>query len=201
MARMRLRKLGHFGMVKSRPVYTEASKVYLLGRPGYSYLESRGLAGNLSFVQELDLRVFEHDKAVTDLRLGLEMAGVRGWKSERELRQERPWVRVPDAIFNLENLSVALEFENTEKGADRYRGILLNHMERPAAGHVLYVLRTPDRLKSLAQILESLRTRRLGLDLGRISFALEQDILDLKLEAPAVNLKRGRIKIAELSAQ
>jgi hypothetical protein len=198
MARMRLRKLGHFGMVKSRQVYTEASKVYLLGRPGYTYLVSRGLAGNLSFVQEIDLRVFEHDKAVTDLRLGLE-AGVRGWKSERELRHERPWIRVPDAVFMLGNLSVALEFENTEKGADRYRGILLNHLERPAAGHVLYVLRTPERLKSLAQLLESLRTRRLGLDLGRVSFALEKEILDSKLEAPAVNLKRGRIKIAELS--
>jgi hypothetical protein len=187
-------------MIQTRKVYTESRQVYVLGKRGYECLESAGLAGNLGFVRELDLRVFEHDKVVTDLRLALESAGIMSWKSERELRHERPCARVPDGVFTLGKAAIALEFENSDKGADRYRAILLNHLEQPSADHVLYVLKTSDRLKALAQLLESLKTRRLGLDLGRISFALEKDILERNIETPAVNLKRGRIKIADLSA-
>src|SRR4029077_17490952 len=89
MPRMRVRKLMHFGLVRSRKVYTESRQVYLLGKAGYGYLEDRGQSLELGLLSEIDLRVFEHDKAVTDLRLALESAGIGSWKSERELRRER----------------------------------------------------------------------------------------------------------------
>lgn len=199
MPRMRLRKLGHFGMIQKRRVYTESRLVYVLGKPGYSFLESRGLGRDLGFLSEVDLRVFEHDKAVTDLRLALESAEVEGWKSERELRRERPGARVPDAVFGLRGIAVALEFENADKGPERYRAIFLNHLEQPVAPVVLYVLREPEKLRTLPQILDSLRMRRLGLRLGRISFVLEKEVLERRLEAVTANLTRGRIKIAELA--
>ena len=191
----------HFGMVKARRVYTEARQIYLLAKAGYGYLEDLGKSLELGYLSEIDLRVFEHDKAVTDLRLALEEAGIEAWKSERELRRDRPGSRVPDAIFELNGLSVALEFENADKGAERYRRIFLDHLDRPAAEHVLYVLRAADKLKSLPPLLEGLQGKRLGLDVGRISFALERDVLERKLGAEAVNVKLGAVKIADLTAE
>lgn len=188
----------HFGMVRAGRVYTEARQIYLLGRAGYEYLEDLGKSLELGYLTEIDLRVFEHDKAVTDLRLALESAGINRWKSERELRKERPGARVPDAIFGLSGRTIALEFENADKGSERYRAIFLNHLERPAADRVLYVLRGEERMKSLPKILFGLQGRRLGLDLGRISFALEKEVIGRKLEAVAVNVKRGELRLADL---
>ena len=201
MPRMRLRKLTHFGMIKARRVYTEARQIYLLAKAGYAYLEDLGHSMELGYLPEIDLRVFEHDKAVTDLRLALQAAGIETWKSERELRRDRPGSRVPDAIFDLDGLSVALEFENADKGAERYRKIFLDHLDHPTAAHVLYVLRAPDKLKSLPPLLEGLQGKRLGLDVGRISFALERNVLERRLQAPAINLKSGAITIADLSVK
>lgn len=198
MPRMRLRKLMHFGMIQARRVYTEARQIYLLAKAGYTYLEGLGKSLELGYLTEIDLRVFEHDKAVTDLRLALESTGIRPWKSERELRRERPGARVPDAIFGLNGRMIALEFENADKGSERYRAIFLNHLERPVADRVLYVLRTEERLKSLPKTLHGLQGRRLGLDLGRISFALEREVIERKLEAVAVNVKRGELRLADI---
>ncbi|MDE2039844.1 MAG: hypothetical protein KGO96_08530 [Elusimicrobia bacterium] len=161
-------------------------------------MEDLGKSLELGYLTEIDLRVFEHDKAVTDLRLALESAGINRWKSERELRKERPGARVPDAIFGLSGRTIALEFENADKGSERYRAIFLNHLERPAADRVLYVLRGEERMKSLPKILFGLQGRRLGLDLGRISFALEKEVIGRKLEAVAVNVKRGELRLADL---
>ena len=198
MPRMRLRKLMHFGMIQARRVYTEARQIYLLAKAGYAYLEGLGKSLDLGFLPEIDLRVFEHDRAVTDLRLALESAGIGRWKSERELRRERPGARVPDALFGLSGRAIALEFENADKGSERYRAIFLNHLERPVADRVLYVLRGEDRLKSLPRVLYGLQGRRLGLDLGRISFALEKDVIGRRLEAAAVNVRRGELRLADL---
>lgn len=198
MPRMRMRKLMHFGLVRSRKVYTESRQVYLLDKAGYRCLEDRGQSQELGLLSEIDLRVFEHDKAVTDLRLALESAGAGPWKSERELRRERPGSRVPDAVFSLNGRTVALEFENADKGVERYRAIFSNHLDQPVADRVLYVLRTPERVRSLAQIFRGLQDRRLGLDMGRISFALEKDVIERKLEAMAANVKRGELRLADL---
>ena len=188
----------HFGMIQARRVYTEARQIYLLAKAGYSHLESLGKSLDLGFLPEIDLRVFEHDKAVTDLRLALELAGVSPWKSERELRRERPGARVPDAIFGINGRTIALEFENADKGLERYRAIFLNHLDHPVADRVLYVLRAPAKLKSLPQILRGLQVRRLGLDLNRISFCLEKDVIERGKEAIAVNVKRGEIRLADI---
>ena len=108
MPRMRMRKLMHFGLVRTQKVYTEPRQVYLLGKAGYRYLENKGQSQKLGLLSEIDLRVFEHDKAVTDLRLALESAGADSEKSERELRHERPASRVPDALFSLNGRTIAL---------------------------------------------------------------------------------------------
>ena len=201
MPRMRLRKLMHFGMIRTRRVYTESRQVYLLDKGGYEYLDASSLSMDLGYMPEIDLRVFEHDKAVTDLRLALEAAGIVAWKSERELRKERPGARVPDAVFVFDGMSIALEFENADKGAERYRSIFLDHLDKPAADHVLYVLRSEEKLKVLPLLLAGLQERRLGLDMGRISFGLEAEVLALRLDARAVNLKYGELKIAEIPAK
>ncbi|MHB2025889.1 MAG: hypothetical protein ACYCPQ_04530 [Elusimicrobiota bacterium] len=185
-------------MIKARRVYTEARQIYLLGKAGYEYLEDLGKSLELGYLTEIDLRVFEHDKAVTDLRLALESAGITAWKSERELRKERPGARVPDAIFGLNGRTIALEFENADKGLERYRAIFLNHLDRPVADRVLYVLRAQEKLKSLPKILHGLQGLRLGLELGRISFTLEKDVLGRRLEAAAVNVKRGELRLADI---
>lgn len=186
-------------MIHARKVYTESRQIYVLARRGYRCLEGRAMSRDLGFVDAIDLRVFEHDRAVTDLRLALEPA-VGLWKSERELRHERPGSRVADAIIELQGRSITLEFENSDKGAERYRAIFLDYAGRPAGSPVLYVLRDQDRLRALSQIFESLNKQRLGLDLGRISFALERAVLEQKLDAPVLNLKQGSIKIAALAA-
>ena len=191
----------HFEIVQARRVYTESRQIYLLAKGGYEYLEAQGQSLDLGFLSEIDLRVFEHDKAVTELRMALEGTGIVSWKSERELRKERPGTRVPDAVFVFNGASFALEFENADKGAERYRSIFLDHLDKPAADQVLYVLRGQDKFKALPPLLESLEDRRLGLELGRISFALERDVLALRLDATAANLKYGKVKITELSAK
>ena len=67
------------------------------------------------------------------------------------------------------------------------------------AGQVLYVLRAQEeKVKALALILAGLRELRLGLDLGRISFAWEKEVIERRLEAVAVNMKRGELRLADL---
>jgi hypothetical protein len=73
-------------------------------------------------------------------------------------------------------------------------------LERPSADHVLYVLRAADKLKSLPPLLEGLQGKRLGLDVGRISFVLERDVMEHGLKAEAVNVARGAVRIADLPA-
>ncbi|MBI3552713.1 MAG: hypothetical protein HY077_09345 [Elusimicrobia bacterium] len=195
---MRLRKLRFFGLIRPQRVYTEARQVYLLERGGYTYLEKMGRSLELGYLPEIDLRVFEHDKAVTDLRLALEEAGAEAWRSERELRRDRPGHRVPDAIFTKAGVTVALEFENADKGAERYRAIFLDHLERPSADHILYVVRPVDKLKTLRPLLESVATRRLGLDLGRISFAWEPNVLAQRFGAMTLNVVHGDLPLVDI---
>ena len=145
----RLRKLEHFGLIDRARVFTQKHAVVVLGKAGYDALCLFEKDHDLARAGELDLRDFNHDKILTDIRLRTTTMTVhqkpfRGqWKSERVLRHELGSKAVPDALMSVQGKWVAVELERTRKKSDRYQGIIQRHLNQMHAGlfaRVLFVV-------------------------------------------------------------
>jgi len=129
-ARDRINTLKSLKLVTSVHFYTEAKSYYLATRKAFKIVQ--GCVGGSSVCKptfRLDIRTFEHDKLITQLRLELEGRRlVTDWNSEKLLSEDPKYKNIlcrefrPDAIYqNTEGRKVAFELEISTKAKKRYQ--------------------------------------------------------------------------------
>ncbi len=163
VTRQRLRLLEKRGFVSLCPVPMQGKGVYLLARRGYltvsQKLPERAFAPP---PRTVDLGTFEHDKAITFIRIALEKSKKAfGWYPEHRVRFEGfshgrnslPKGLIPDGLFlNSKGERVALEVEPARKARARYERKLREYRSVIRDGliqKVLYVTRRPDIAKEI----------------------------------------------------
>lgn len=105
--------------------------------------------------------LLRHVAAVNDVRLHVERHAPEGvWTSERLLAQEMGTQgHLPDAVFQLDGKSIAIEVELSRKSERRLKGILSRLSSEYDA--ILYYTSTGTR-KQLSELAESGRWQKLG---------------------------------------
>ncbi len=124
----RLLLLCKFGFLETRHVRTDAEQFYQVGKAGLSELAHRG-EDPLPYIGSIDLKNFEHDQRVTDVRIELAELGAKDWKSERRIKAEKTRGRWPDALFTLGENRCALEMELSLKRLERYPMIFRSYVD------------------------------------------------------------------------
>ncbi len=137
-ARERLGLLKQHGFLKTKR-FTFSGKTYFLANElaHIALKNMRPLRGYVRALEEIDVRTFDHDLRVIDVRLALEQLGrATNWVSERQLKSDlalvsglsRPYQ--PDAIYrNKFGESMAFELEVTAKKKDRYADKIRKYVE------------------------------------------------------------------------
>jgi hypothetical protein len=141
VCRRRLDELRHFGLLESRPVILGGTPLYQPSRLALDELARAGQAV-LPYLDHIDIRTYEHDRRVTDVRVAVEWLGGTAWRSERALLHAGWHGHVPDATFTLGTTKLAFELELTHKRKDRYVEIFRAYA-RGADRRVLYLCATP----------------------------------------------------------
>lgn len=151
----RLRKLVGFGVLRRVPVFTEASSALLPGRVGFELLSGASRSHGLPRLDSIDWKNFPHDRAATDIRWIFEKQLEARWKPERVLRHLLGSRQMPDAIVEVNGLSIAVEVELTRKSIDRYMRIIERYLgwTAPRLDNVLYVFPTRTDLEHAFRIL------------------------------------------------
>jgi hypothetical protein len=119
VAYRRLLILGQFAILEKRHVRTDSTQLYQPSRLGLGKLTEQGV-DTLSYLSSIDIRTYEHDRRVTDVRIALEWFGGRDWQSERRLFASGWKGHRPDATFRLGENFCGLEMELARKREDRY---------------------------------------------------------------------------------
>ena len=143
----RLLELRQFGLLECRPVVLGGAPLYQATRLALGEL---ALAGEtpLPYLGHIDLRTFEHDRRVTDVRVALEWLGATEWRSERSLLHRGWRGHPPDATFAIGRTKLALELELSLKRKDRYEDIFRGYARDPGR-LVLYLCGTPGMRRAL----------------------------------------------------
>ena len=139
-ARERLSHLKRHGYLKSAKVSFSGTSYYLATDLAQTALMALANIDGRSLVrpiETIDIRTFEHDRLVTDLRLILESQGrANDWLSERRLKSEAALSFglarefQPDAIYrNKFGESVAFELEMAVKSRERYQDKIRKYVE------------------------------------------------------------------------
>lgn len=139
-ARERLSHLKRHGYLKSAKVSFSGTSYYLATDLAQMALTALAKVDGRSFVrpiETIDIRTFEHDRLVTDLRLILESENrARDWLSERRLKSEAALSFglarefQPDAIYrNKFGESVAFELEISVKSRERYQDKIRKYVD------------------------------------------------------------------------
>lgn len=129
-ARDRVNTLKSLKLITTVHFYTEAKSYYLATRKAFQIVQ--GYLGDKSICKptyRLDIRTFEHDKLLTQLRLELEGRRLTSdWNSERLLSEDPKYKFIlsrefrPDAIYKTtEGRKVAFELELSTKAKKRYQ--------------------------------------------------------------------------------
>ncbi len=185
----RLIELRQFGLLESRPVVMGGLPLWQASRLGLAQLANEGEAA-LPYIDNIDVRTYEHDRRVTDFRVGLEWLGAKDWLSERRLVQ-RGWTgHLPDAVFTLGSNRCALELELNLKRRDRYPEIFRSFQGR-AEQVVLYLCGSELVRDSVA----ALAAR--SPDARRFYFGLWDDWLEQE-RASQFQSTHDRVSLAEL---
>jgi 3-mercaptopyruvate sulfurtransferase SseA len=125
--------------LEGRPVVTGGIPLWQVTRLGLSELANLGEAA-LPYLDNLDMRTFEHDRRTTDVRIALEWRGATEWQSERRLQHDHFVGHIPDALFRLGDNLVAQEMEVSLKRRDRYPDIFRSYLDHhPEVNLVWYV--------------------------------------------------------------
>ena len=163
VTRQRLRLLEKWKLISNYPAPMQSKGVYLLSRKGYQALcqklPDRAFAPPPRVV---DLGTFEHDKAITFIRIALEKSGKAfGWYPEHRIRFEGfterrkslPKGLIPDGLFlNSKGERIALEVEPARKARARYERKMRDYhyvMRDGLIQKVLYVTRRTDIAKEI----------------------------------------------------
>jgi hypothetical protein len=120
-----LMKEGYLKALKPRVGH---ETLYLATLKGERYVRSIGFAVVLRAVKGVDLKTYEHDVWVTDVRIIMEKARFR-WTSERVLKKEARRGKVPDGmiISHGRRYSFLVEVERTLKNKRYYERMFLNN--------------------------------------------------------------------------
>lgn len=168
VTRQRLRLLEKRGFVLQVPVPMQSKGVYLLSRKGYQVLlqklPERAFAPPPRVV---DLSTFDHDKAITFIRIALENSKKAFlWYPEHRVRFEGfthdrhqlPKGLIPDGIFlNSKGERVALEVEPARKARARYERKLRDYRFSMMDGLIQKVLYVTRRTDIAREILDAAR--------------------------------------------
>lgn len=135
--RRRLRDYKKFGLVESFPEWGGRRLNYVLSEKGNKLILRRGYDGITRSLSKIDLKNYEHDRILTDIRIKLENAGkIIDWYSERLIRFHSAFITsecglriIPDAFAYSTSLGVrvVVEFENSRKSNERIKKLLLNY--------------------------------------------------------------------------
>ncbi len=126
----RLRNLESNGYLVGKTYFHQRKKFFFPTLKAYRMLKAMNPSVLIPYpTQKADIRTFEHDFDVLQLRLYLESkSGVTDWQSDKTLRSNEslrgdlPEAMVPDAIFkNKSGEKVALEYERSQKAKIRYK--------------------------------------------------------------------------------
>jgi hypothetical protein len=137
----RLLELRQFGLLECRPVILGGTPLYQPSRLALGELARAGEAV-LPYLDHVDIRTYEHDRRVTDVRVAIEWLGGTSWRSERTLLHAGWQGHIPDAVFTLGQSRLAFELELSHKRKDRYVDIFRAYA-RGTGRRVLYLCATP----------------------------------------------------------
>jgi len=120
-----LMKQGYLKALKPRVGH---ETLYLSTPKGEKYVRSIGFAVVLRAVKGVDLKTYEHDVWVTDVRIVMEKASFR-WTSERALKKGARRGKVPDGMIMSRGrrYSFLVEVERTLKNKRYYERMFLNN--------------------------------------------------------------------------
>jgi hypothetical protein len=135
----RLKKFRNEGMLVSYPEWGGRGFNYGVSDKGVSLLLRRGVGTVPLSLKKIDLKNYEHDKVLVELRIRLESLGlVRDWKSERLIRYEQDFLNfglggkiICDGYAYSVKKSdrVIIEFEHSRKSNQRIKSLLKNYSE------------------------------------------------------------------------
>ncbi len=122
-----LMKHGYLRAIKPRVGH---ETLYLTTARGVSHLKSQELSSGLRTVENVDLKTYDHDVWVTDVRIIMEQAPF-DWTSERILRKRAERCKVPDGVLtSADHHSFFVEVERTLKNKHYYERMFLNHWKQ-----------------------------------------------------------------------
>ena len=143
----RLLELRQFGLLECRPVVLGGTPLYQASRLALGELARTG-EPVLPYLDNIDVRTYEHDRRVTDVRIAVEWLGAADWRSERTLLRRGWRGHVPDATLTVGATKLALELELSLKRRDRYEDIFRGYARDPGR-LVLYLCGTPGMRRAL----------------------------------------------------
>jgi hypothetical protein len=192
VAYRRLLILRQFGILESRHVRTDPTQLYQPSRIGLARLAERGTEV-LPYLSTIDIRTYEHDRRVTDVRITLEWFGIGAWHSERQLFAAGWSGHRPDATFQLGQNRCGLELELVRKRDDRYPDIFRSLRKHHRDLNVVFYLCGSPAVRDAV----SAQARKAN-DAGRYYFTTWDDWLAREVNAPFVGA-RETITLAELA--
>ena len=125
----RLQNLESLGFIKALHHFQFLKRFYIPTLKGYNLIRNCYSSDEIPYPSKnIDIRTFDHDLRVTEVRLALENKfHISKWKSDRLLRSLNEYsslIRqnlVPDGIFlTSDNKRVCFEFEKATKAKSRY---------------------------------------------------------------------------------
>jgi len=182
----RIRILERAGLLRRQHVYAPHKRTLLrLTQSGIALAEI-GRSNLIKQPRTLDVRLIPHNLAVATVRLRLAELWDAHWVPEALLKTEE-FEEIPDGVAVFSNgHRVAVEVENSIKGADRFQS-LLERWKRIPVTLVLYVSTTP-------QIASKLRDR-LAKGPEEVPFGLVELAALEQSDPPAVWTPRGEFRL------
>ncbi len=147
------------------------SYLYLISDEGSKILSRKGFDVVPTPLKGIDLKNYEHDRALTLIRVKLENSQkVSGWVSERSIRFGSLFLRldektkiIPDAYCcsAKDGNTLIIEFENSRKSNDRIRKLLKNYqlyfvLSKKSDERVIFFFLSESLLKSYKSIFSKL---------------------------------------------
>ena len=152
-----LMKAGLLRAVKPRVCH---KTLYMTTQEGARLLKTKNCSEGLRALVDIDLKTFEHDMQVTDVRVVFHrVLGFRYWIPERVLKKQNLKAKVPDGIAGTDEESYVIEVERTLKNKRYYKRAFLD-MDIAYRSHngILYVTDNVSDMNWLKKQAERYRT-------------------------------------------
>jgi hypothetical protein len=197
---IRIAKLVKYGVVERVPVFVERAGAYTVGELGYGVLVNKGLDGGMSRLNRIDIKSFDHDARVTDLRWKLEreLKCIESWTAERQMWRDYSTKAVPDgAVKTKTGAKVFVDLELTVKSQKRYEALFLSYARR-SYERVLFIVPSEQHLKTIATAVYPRLNKKPELwgafapPLERVFYGLLPSIESAGLAAPVFSFRGGQ---------